>query len=226
MNTPARLVPLTTAALVTLAAALLYALWPTVRDDAPRSGTQTPPWEVTTTPDGGSRVFGIELGRSTLAEARRQVSNDLAIALIAAPDGTLALEGHSERIEAGFITGTLTLGTAVDADVLQAMRQRAVKSTIQPSGARRLALHADDQAAALAAPVVAITFVPALQLDAAMIADRFGPPAETLRREADIEHLLYPAIGLDVAINARGREVFQYVRPDAFARLRAPLTPP
>jgi hypothetical protein len=206
-----------------LAATLLYVLLADRSGDGPRSGTQTPPWTVVTTADGGSRVFGIELGRSTLAEARRQFGNDVAIALIVSPDGSRTLEAHSERIEAGFITGALTLRAELAGVLLQDMQHRAVRSAPLASGARRLSLAPEDLAVALAAPVAAIAFVPSLQLDAAMVGERFGPAAETLPGHDGTTHLLYPAIGLDVAINTQARELFQYVRPDAFARLRAPL---
>jgi hypothetical protein len=39
-----------------------------------------------------------------------------------------------------------------------------------------------------------------------------------------VEHFLYPAKGLDLILDRKGKEVLQYVAPRDFARLREPLT--
>jgi hypothetical protein len=52
---------------------------------------------------------------------------------------------------------------------------------------------------------------------------RFGAPAERIRQGETLEHFLYPARGLDIVLDSKGKEVLQYVAPADFARLRAPL---
>ena len=56
-----------------------------------------------------------------------------------------------------------------------------------------------------------------------MILERFGQPAERIRVGENLEHFLYPAKGLDVVLDSKGRELFQYVAPARFDALRAPL---
>ena len=78
-------------------------------------------------------------------------------------------------------------------------------------------------AAALAAPIRAMAFVPSAQLDEAVILERFGQPSERIRVNDHVEHLLYPAKGLDVVLDTQGKELLQYVAPARFEALRAPL---
>ena len=73
------------------------------------------------------------------------------------------------------------------------------------------------------APIRSIAFIPSTNLDEATILQRFGAPAERLRGGEHIEHFLYPARGLDVVLDAKGKELPQYVAPRDFARLRQPL---
>ena len=80
-----------------------------------------------------------------------------------------------------------------------------------------------DLAAALAAPIRGLAFIPSAQLDEAVILERFGQPAERIRVNDHVEHLLYPTRGLDVVLDTKGRELLQYVAPARFDALRAPL---
>ena len=57
-----------------------------------------------------------------------------------------------------------------------------------------------------------------------MLQARFGTPAERLAEGERLQHWLYPPQGLAVLLDAKGREVLQYVAPAEFeARLAAPL---
>jgi hypothetical protein len=55
-----------------------------------------------------------------------------------------------------------------------------------------------------------------------VILERFGQPAERIRVNEHLEHLLYPAKGLDIVLDSKGRELLQYVAPARFEALRAP----
>src|SRR5574343_428421 len=80
-----------------------------------------------------------------------------------------------------------------------------------------------NEAAALPAPIRAMAFIPSAQLDEAVILERFGQPSERSRVNDHVEHLLYPAKGLDVVLDTKGKELLQYVAPARFDALRAPL---
>jgi hypothetical protein len=91
------------------------------------------------------------------------------------------------------------------------------------STTRKATLAEADRAAVLAAPIRGIAFIPSAQLDESVILERFGQPSERIRVNEHLEHLLYPAKGLDIVLDSKGKELMQYVAPARFEDLRAPL---
>lgn len=180
------------------------------------------PWQIETTPEG-TRVFGLTLGKSTLADARTRFGEELQVAVVAAPGETGTLEAYAANASLGGVTGKLILATDVPAASIQAMRDHAVKSEYMESTTRKFLLRADDLQQALRTPIRAITLIPSANLDEATVRLRFGAPAERIRGGETLEHLLYPAKGLAVALDASGKDVLQYVAPSDFSRLRDPL---
>lgn len=201
-------------------------LWHMAVPGAPAPPAQGMPWQVETPAPGASRVFGLALPGSTLAEVRQRWGDELKIALMAGADGGLALEAYLEQFSAGGVTGRLVLAFEADAAELAAWRD-ALPGTPTGSGAWRHPLAGASAARADAAPLVGLSFIPAAQLDGETLQARFGPPAERLAGGERLAHWLYPALGLAVALDAEGKEVLQYVAPADFERrLAAPLRRP
>jgi hypothetical protein len=205
-----------------LALLVLYVLIPRAQDREARP-VEGLPWQIELLPNGGSRVFGLTLGQSTLADARARFGADMEMAVIAGKDEPGALEAYFAHVSAGVVTGKLILVGDADPQTVARLRERAVKTEIAASGARKFLLDRADLAAAFQAPIRAITFIPSVNLDADTVRARFGAPAERIRTDEHSEHFLYPDKGLDVLLEAKGKEVLQYVAPRDFARLRAPL---
>ena len=184
--------------------------------DAPVTGL---PWQIDTLPDGYTRVFGITPGRTTLGEAIALLGEDMKLAIIAAPDETGVLEAYYSHFSAGPITGKLILTLYLAPGELTALRARAIRD----GGTRRYRLHPDDLTLADAAAVRVISFMPSFNLDAEIVQARFGTPAATVEADPGQQHWLYPEKGLDLILNADGREVLQYLSPAGFDVHRARL---
>lgn len=181
------------------------------------------PWQIETLPEGKSKVFGLTLGDSTLEDARSRFG-DSEIALIAEPGQLPTLEMYINNATVGdALLGKMIVTGELPETSIAAMRERAIKTEYMQSTTRRSTLAEADRAAAYAAPIGGLAFVPSINLDEAMIIQRFGTPAERIRSSAKIEHLLYPDRGLDIVFDSDGKEVLQYVAPARFARLREPL---
>lgn len=180
------------------------------------------PWQIEVLPDGASRVFQLSLGQSTLADARARFGEG-EMALVAAPGEAETLEYYFDTVTAGAVTGKMIVTADLATEILTAMRQRATKTEYMQSNAKKSVLAEADQPAALAAPIRALAFVPSINLDEAMITQRFGPPAERIKSGDNLEHLLYPDRGLEIRLDSEAKEVLQYVAPRDFARLREPL---
>jgi hypothetical protein len=194
--------------------------------EAPPALTQGMPWQIELPGPGQSRVFGLTLGggtASTLADARHLSAEAPKLALLAPQEAPPSLEAYFESVSFGALTGRLVLSIATTAADLEAIRARAAKTDHLDSGMRKYALQESDRDRAERMPLAAIAFIPSASLDEAVILQRFGTPAERIRQGETLEHFLYPAQGLDVVLDSKGKEVLQYVAPADFARLRAPL---
>lgn len=186
------------------------------------------PWQIDFPGPGQSRVFGLVLGDglarpSTLGDARASFGDSPKLAIVAPADGALSLEAYYESANAGPLGGRMLLTLGASRDELEAMRARAAKAEYMETGTRKYLLDDADRDRADQMRLQAIAFIPAASLDADVVLQRFGQPAERIRQGETLEHFLYPAKGLDVVLDSKGKEVLQYVAPAAFERLAAPL---
>jgi len=177
------------------------------------------PWQIERLPNGTTRVFGIVPGQTTLDVAMAQLGDDNELAIISAPGETGCLEVYYSHYTAGLIEGKLILVADIEPDTLASMQMRARRK----AGTHRLLLDEGDLPTARRAAVRAITFMPTFDLDEEITRARFGIPAEVLPVSAQEQHLLYPESGLDIVLNADGKDVLQYLSPDDFDTHRAQL---
>lgn len=181
------------------------------------------PWQIQLDGQGGSSVFGLKPGTSTLGEVRRKLGGEIEVAIIAEPNEIGLLEGYYAQVPLGFVLAKLVVTVDASSEMITAMRERALKAKHMESTTRRITLHPDDLAAADNLPVKAISVIPTVNLDEATVVQRFGPPGERLAVSEKRVHLLYPDKGLDVVVDGDGKELLQYVAPRSFALLREPL---
>ncbi|PKO88032.1 MAG: hypothetical protein CVU18_08605 [Betaproteobacteria bacterium HGW-Betaproteobacteria-12] len=181
------------------------------------------PWQIEVDNKGGSRVFGLQPGVSTLAEIKAVLGRELEVAIIARPDETGAVEAYYSQVALGFVLAKMVITLDVAPDAVAAMRERALKAKHMESTTRRITLHPDDLARLESVPVKALAVIPTVNLDEATVVQRFGQPAERLQASEKRVHLLYPSFGLDVVVDGEGKELLQYVAPRDFPLLREPL---
>lgn len=184
------------------------------------------PWQIETDDRGGSRVFGLSPGFQTLGEMRATLGADSELAIIARPDEVGSLEVYFNQIALGFVLAKMVLTVDASPEMVLAMRERALKAEHMESTTRKIRLHPDDVAAADRMLVRAVSVIPTVNLDEATIIQRFGQPGDRIPMSEKRVHLLYPEKGLDIVVDADGKELLQYVAPKDFALLREPLRKP
>jgi hypothetical protein len=203
---------------------IVLAIYPFVgNDDSPKKQITGLPWQIDKLADGSTRVFGLELGKSTLADAVNSLGEDAELAIMQDKDGNNTLEMYFGSYRAGLLSGKLVLLGDIDSDTLVAMREHAASREIMESTARKFVVNDSDRPLAYQARVKHIAFIPAVNLDEDIILKRFGEAAETVQSGVDVKHFLYPDLGLDIALSEKGKEVLQYVAPADFAEFTAPL---
>lgn len=181
------------------------------------------PWQIQLDGQGGSTVFGLRPGVSTLGDVRQKLGSEIEVAIIAEPNEAGALEGYYAQVSLGFVMARVIVTLEAGENEVLAMRDRALRAKHMESTTRRITLHPDDLAAAERLPIRAISVIPTVNLDEATVIQRFGQPGERVVVSEKRVHLLYPDKGLDVVVDGEGKELLQYVAPRQFSLLREPL---
>lgn len=203
--------------LIALAAALLL----------PERSVDKPdklPWQIELLDGGNTRVFGIELGNTTLGEVEVLIREPAEVSLFDRGEGKRVVEAYFDNVDFSGLRARMVMVMDLSQEELEAMFGRGVRIATMGSGTRKVTLSDDDMSKVRGTPVGAITYIPRVNLDAAIIEKRFGVPVQRIQeKEGEIEHWLYPEKGLDIALDPEGKEVLQYVSPDRFETLRRPL---
>ena len=189
-----------------------------------KDGAQFLPWQIEPTSGGSIRVFGITLGETTLHEANTLYHNGAEVSLFVSPKGQYKVEAYFDKVVLGGFSSQMILVVDLPQEQQTVMFQRGIRVSSLGSGKKKVTLAADDLQTAFAAPVISLTYLTRARLDNDLLIKRFGEPVKRISEpESNTTHWLYPEIGLDVALGEEGRAVLQYVPPNQFAVLMAPL---
>lgn len=204
--------------------AVLLLMPPTIDD-----GTIRLPWRVEINDAGHSRVFGFTLGETTLGEVREVFGEEGTINLFENPKGPerFGVEVYFEQIYLQNLRANFVVTLDLDQAALAPMYERGLRISQLGSGDRKVKLDPADIDTLLTRPIRSIAYLPQARLDEDLITKRFGTPQET-RTEPDtgVVHWLYPARGMDIARDPKGKVVIQYVNPSDYGALLEPLPEP
>ncbi len=182
------------------------------------------PWQIELLPDGGSRVFGITLGRTTLGEMERQLGEEAEVSLFATDDGERVVEAYFNDVTLDGLKARMVAVLDFPPEVLEQLFDRGARIASLARGERKVTLSDPDLALARRTPVVAITYLPRIDLEEPLLLRRFGEPDRRIAEPGgEVVHWLYPERGLDLAVSREAKEVLQYVAPRDFSRLLEPL---
>ncbi|KAB2927806.1 MAG: hypothetical protein F9K30_02910 [Dechloromonas sp.] len=204
-----------------LAALIIPFLIPTSGDGS--DPERNLPWQIEVDAQGGSKVFGLQPGLSTLADVKAALGNELEVAIIAQPNEVGMIEAYYSQVALGFVLAKMVLTLDLDQEAVNAMRERALKAKHMESTTRKITLHPDDLARLEQQRIKAFAVIPTVNLDEATVVQRFGQPEERIQVSEKRVHLLYPRQGLDIVVDGDGKELLQYVAPRDFRLLRDPL---
>lgn len=182
------------------------------------------PWLIQVDAQGDTQVFGLKLGQSTLGEAREIFQEQGKMNLFLSPQGRYAIEAYFQRLYLSGLRADMILALDVGQQQAAEIFERGLRISKLGSGAKKVDMTKPDQDLLADAGIALITYLPAADLEEEVITLRFGEPQQKLsERKSGVVHWLYPDRGLDIAVNPKGKEVFQYVRPSEFKQLVKPL---
>jgi hypothetical protein len=195
---------------------------------APDNSINTPdtlPWKISHPTPDTTRIFGITLGQTTLDETNEIFKGqaEIQISLFKPTGGKLGVEAFTEEVNFNGLKAKIVMNIAVPAEELTGMFNRGLRINSTPSG-KRVTLTYDDLTRVRKAPIGGLTYLPNVSLDEAIIAKRFGEPAQRVREnKSGVIHWLYPQHGLDIVLGGNEKPLMQYLPPKDFEQLRAPL---
>ncbi len=181
------------------------------------------PWMIEVNSAGESRVFDLTPGRSTLADAEKSLQSSAKINLFRSPEGKFAVEAFFDRIYLSGLKASFVMPLEVRQQQASGIFDRGLRISRLDDGTRKVELSETDKQQLHGAVIDLITYLPGTDLDADLIEKHFGRADEKIAGSDDVTHWLYPAKGLDIAVSAEGKEVFQYLSPMEFDRVRSPL---
>ena len=204
-------------ALIAVALAILLPGGRTV-DENPRL-----PWLIQVDEMGYSTVFGLTLGRSTLAEAQEAFQEQGKTNLFVSPEQRFHFETYFKGLYLDGIRADVVFGLEVNQGTAEQIYDRGLRISQLGDGTKKVELAQPDLDLLGRARVTHITYIPGTNLEPDIITARFGEPVHQIVEATGITHWLYPDRGLDIAVNPDDREVFQYVMPARFNELLEPL---
>ncbi len=181
------------------------------------------PWDITINKDGTSGVFGIVIGRTIVNSAMRTLNMEPEISVFKSRAGGFTVEAYFGRVRVAGLTGTLIANLEAGDAWLAEAEKTAVKRENAQNGAIKIILSSVSYRSAMLMTITALTYIPSVNLDADMVRGRFGEPVEKITLNDNSEQWLYPDKGLLVAINKKGKEIFEYVRPADFDKIAQQL---
>lgn len=213
------------AALVIVIAAFVPAVWQmNQRGHGLAPQAHDAPWESDITADGAVRALGLRIPGATLADVQALWPDGLQVALMTGRNGVTALEASVETARPGGIAGRLIVSAEATPAQLLRWRSAGQKEERVSAETLRINLQGLEREQALQAPVTAIGFIPQIQMEPALVRQRFGEPAQIVRESATVEHWFYPARGLALVLDSQARDLLQFVPPAQFdRRLRQPV---
>lgn len=208
-------IPLTLLAIIALVLGSLYLFGPGPDPEMTKSRTDLP-WQISETPDGGSRVFDLDLGKATLADAQAKFGPIESYAVFEHDAQHSDLEAYFGQVMFGPLKAKVVVKLASDEPERRHLIAESGGRKSSPSGDWKYPLaHVGD--IFNNRRITAISYVPGTRgLDQAFFLQRFGKPATTLQENENAVSWFFPDKGLSVLIDDQGREVLEYVAPRDF----------
>lgn len=182
------------------------------------------PWQIEQLPSGHTRVFNLTIGQSTLSEAEKTFKEISEVSLFVPENSTAVIEAFFGEVKIAGLKSKMVMAIDLSAEEIEAMYNRGTRIATMGSGTRKVTLSNEDLLKVRQSVISSLTYLPKINLDAELLENRFGQPAEKLAdAESDAIHWLYPELGVDIALSETKKEVIQYVMPEKFNAVIQPL---
>jgi len=181
------------------------------------------PWKASVTANGHTNVLGVDIGKATFKEIMFKLQLLAEPALFQAKDGKLSLEAYFGKKRFGALEARLI--TEMDADQVllkQMLDEKVGDREATPSNLWKYKLTIKSTKIANDLRVWRLIYLPVSDYEIKQM-KFFGEPEEKLKISETAEYWLYPSRGIALLYDTAGKEIFYFVAPKEFQRLRDAL---
>jgi len=181
------------------------------------------PWKAAVTADGYTNVLGVDIGRDTFKEVMFKLQLLAEPALFETKDGKLSLEAYFGKKRFGALEARLIAEMDADQALLKQMLDDKVGDReATPSNLWKYKITVKSTKIANDLRVWRLIYLPVSDYEIKQM-KFFGEPDEKLKVSETAEYWLYPSRGIALLYDTAGKEIFYFVAPKEFQRLRDAL---
>lgn len=177
------------------------------------------PWDIRTE-QGVTRVFHLELGKTTLRQAIELWHSFPELAVMQARTNELSLEAYFGKQRLGLFEAKLVAELAADQATLEKFSQEHIQREPQASGAWRLTVSEPNLKLANDFLIKYLIYIPVVNYEPELIRARFGEGAEIVNLTETVDAWFYADRHLAMLIDAKGGDMFYYSSPPDFPQLK------
>ena len=180
------------------------------------------PWQVSTNTDGTTHILGVDIGKVTFKELMFKIQYLAEPALFETADGKLTLEAYFGKKKFGMLEARLIVEMDASQEFLKTMLVGSTDREATPSNNWKYALSIKNTKIVNDLRVWRLIYLPITDYELKQM-KFFGEPEEILKVNETAEYWLYPSKGVALLYDTAGKEIFYYVAPKDFGRLKDSL---
>ncbi len=181
------------------------------------------PWRVSTIAEGSTEVLGVEVGKSTFKEMMFKLKLLAEPALFESPDGKLSLEAYFGKKKFGALEARLIVEMDAEQSLLKKiLAEKVGDREATPSNHWKYKITVKNTKITNDLRIWRLIYLPVSDYEIKQM-NFFGIPEETLKINSTAEYWFYPSRGMALLYDTAGKEIFYYVAPNDFERLKAIL---
>ncbi len=180
------------------------------------------PWKTSITESGATQVFGINVGDVTLKELSIRLQKIADSALFETPQGDLSIEAYFGKTTIGLLEGRIIADLDAGDEFLKTERKHAKDRDSTPNNNWKYQLSTEGAAEIVDMNVWRLVYIPIGQYEEKQI-KFFGEPEEIIKVTETAQYRLFPEKGIVLLWDTEGGEIFYYVAPRDFDRLKQQL---
>lgn len=181
------------------------------------------PWKVSTTEEGITQVFGVDIGKDTFKDMMFKLRLLAEPALFENTDGELTLEAYFGKKKLGALEARLIAELEADQTLLKTMlAEKEGDRDSTPSNHWKYKLNVKNTKIANDLPIWRLIYLPITDYEMKQM-NFFGEPKEKIIVNETAEYWLYPEKGMVLLYDTAGKEIFYYSSVRDFERLKESL---